>query len=123
MQGHTDEAVAQFRDLLQIDPNSAEGHGMLSRALILKGQTDEALEHAQRAVELSRKTDDSGHGHNNAMMLRILGAAYAKAGRYPEAVAAAKMGVERAQSQRDAALAEAIGKDLGLYEANAKGMQ
>jgi Flp pilus assembly protein TadD len=120
IQGHTDEAVADFKKLLELDPDSPEGHGDLSAALLRQGHVDEAITHARLAVALARHTDDSGEGHNDAMMLRVLASAYAKAGRYPEAIVAAKMALQRAQSQSNAALASALGRELASYEASSK---
>ena len=117
MQGRTDEAVTQLKKLLGIDPKSAEAHGNLSSALLRQGHVDEAIMHAQMAVELSRHTDESGEGHNDAVMLRTLAAAYAKAGRYPEAIRTGKMALQRAESQSDAPLASALRGELQGYEA------
>jgi tetratricopeptide (TPR) repeat protein len=123
LQGHTGDAIAEYEKLLQIDPDSAEGNGNLSTALLSQGRVDEAIAHAQKAVDLSRHTDDSGEGHNDPAMLRILATAYAKAGRYPDAIEAAKMALQRAESQSNTALAAAISKELAAYEAGAKGAQ
>jgi len=120
LQGHTDDAITEYGKLLEIDPDSAEGNGDLSTALLSEGRVDEAVAHAQKAVELSRHTDDSGEGHNDPTMLRILAAAYAKAGRYPEAIEAAKMALQRAESQANTPLAAALSKELAAYEAGSR---
>jgi tetratricopeptide (TPR) repeat protein len=119
IQGHTDEAIAQYRALLQIDPDSAEGNGDLAAALLRQGHIDEAIGHAQKAVELARHTDETGQGHNDAAMLRILAVAYAHAGRYPEAIEAAKMALQRAESQSNTTLAVALTQEIAGYEAAA----
>ena len=121
MQGHTDEAVVEYGKLLQIDPDSPEGHGDLSAALLRQGHVDEAIAEAQKAVELARHTNDSGEGHNDASMLRILAAAYARAGRYAEAIGADKMALQRAESQSNTALAAALSQEIASYEAASKG--
>jgi len=120
LQGHTDDAVAEYEKLLQIDPDSAEGHGDLSTALLREGRLDEAISHARQAVELARHTDDSGEGHNDAMMLRVLAAAYAKAGRYTEAIESAKMALQRAESQSNTVLAATLSRELASYEAGSQ---
>jgi protein O-mannosyl-transferase len=119
MQGHADEAITEYQKLLQIDPDSPEGNGNLSAALLRQGHVDEAIAHAQKAVELARHTDASGEGHNDAGMLRLLASAYAKAGRYPEAIEATKMALQRAQSQSNTPLAAALTSELAIYEAAA----
>jgi superkiller protein 3 len=120
LQGHTEEAVAEYRKLLQLDPDSPEGHIDLSAALLRQGRMDEAIAQAQKAVELARHTDDAGEGHNDAMMLGVLAGVYAKAGRYPEAIAAGKMALQRARSQSNATLVAALTRELASYQAGSK---
>ena len=120
LEGRTAAAVTEYQKLLQIDPDSAEGHGDLSAALLREGRVDEAITHAQQAVALARHTDDTGQGHNDAAMLRVLAAAYAHAGRYAEAIETGKMALQRAESMGDAALVVALYQELTEYEAGAK---
>ena len=120
LQGHIDQAISEYETLLQIDPDSAEGNGDLSAALLRQGRVDEAIAHAQKAVALSRHTDETGEGHNDPTMLRILAQAYAKAGRYPEAIQADKMALQRAESQFNTPLAAALNRELAAYEASSK---
>jgi tetratricopeptide (TPR) repeat protein len=116
LQGHTDEAVERFEELLRLDPGSAEGHGNLASALLRENRIEEAIEHARLAVELSRQTDDSGEGHNDATMLQILAVAYAKGGRFAEAIGTAKMALQRAESQSNGPLAETLRREVAAYE-------
>jgi len=120
LQGRLDDAIVEYGTLLQIDPDSAEGNGDLSAALLRQGRVDDAIAHAQKAVELARYTDDSGQGHNDATMLRILAQAYGKAGRYPEAIQTAQMALQRADSQSNGPLAAALTRELAAYQAGAK---
>ena len=121
MQGHIDAAIAEYRTLLQIDPESAEGNGNLAAAMLDQGHVPQAIGYAQKAVELARHTDDSGQGHNDAAMLRILAMAYARAGRYTEAIEAANMALQRAESLSNTPLAAALTREIAGYEAQAKG--
>jgi hypothetical protein len=116
MQGRYDEAIGEFQQLLQVDPESAQGHGNLAAALLHEGRVQEAIPHAEQAVELSRHTDDSGEGHNDAGMLQILSIAYARAGRMPDAIVTAKMGLQRAEAQGNEELAGALRRELAGYE-------
>jgi predicted membrane-bound spermidine synthase len=50
--GHLDEAIAQFRQSLQLDPNSARTYWHLGAALASQGATRDAIEHLRRSVEL-----------------------------------------------------------------------
>ena len=119
MEGKLNEAVKELEELVRINPDSVEGHGNLATALLQRGRVDEAITHAQQAVELARHTDESGQGHNDALMLRILAAAYARGGQYAKAVETANMALQRAESQGNAALAEALRGELRGYESEA----
>ena len=69
----------------------------------------EAIELAERALRLS--------GGNEPAILGTLAAAYAEAGRFPEAAAAARKALELATQQNKRALADALRARLALYEA------
>ena len=69
----------------------------------------EAVELAQRAVQLS--------GGREPAILGTLAAAYAEAGRFPEAVQTARKALELATQQNKQALAESIKAKLPLYQA------
>jgi len=55
-------------------------------------------------------------GGNNPILLRTLAAAYAEAGRFPEAIHAAQSGFELATSQHNSALADEFQRNIALYE-------
>jgi protein O-mannosyl-transferase len=117
MEGRLDDAIAEYLALLKIDPDSADGHGNLAGALLRKGNANDAIDQAQQAVDLSRHTDEeTGEGHNDPGMLRILAAAYAQAGRFSDAIASAKMAEQRAESQGNAALATALQNQIQAYQ-------
>jgi Flp pilus assembly protein TadD len=69
----------------------------------------EAVEHAQRASQL-------GDG-NNVEVLDTLAAAYAEAGRFPEAANAARQALDLARQQDSRSLAAVLRTRLVLYEA------
>ena len=50
--GQLDEAIAQFRQSLQLDPDSARTHWHLGAALASHGASQDAVEHLRRSVEL-----------------------------------------------------------------------
>ena len=69
----------------------------------------EAVELARRAVQLS--------GGREPAILGTLAAAYAEAGRFPEAVQTARKALKLATQQNQHATAEAIQAKIPLYEA------
>jgi tetratricopeptide (TPR) repeat protein len=111
--GHFDEALAHYRQAQKLEPNDAFAHYHLAwlRATCpnasLRNAT-EAIEHAQRADQLS------GGGQPN--VLDALAAAYAEAKRFPEALATARKALSLARQQNNPALAAAIQARLTLYE-------
>ena len=68
----------------------------------------QAVAGAQRAVELSR---------SEVHAVDTLAAAYAEAGRFPEALVTARKALELARQQNDQALADALRARIALYEA------
>jgi len=77
-QGQLDEAIAQYRQALRLNPESAETHNNLASALHQKGQLDEAVGCYHQAL---RCRPDCAEAYTN------LGAALTVLGRLDEAVA------------------------------------
>jgi tetratricopeptide (TPR) repeat protein len=76
--GRVDEAIAQYRQALAIDPDYAEAHHDLAVALANLGRLDEAIGHYQRAVTIQ---PNFAEAHNN------LGNALADRGQVNSAIA------------------------------------
>jgi serine/threonine-protein kinase len=53
-----DQAIAQFRTVLELEPNNLEAHRGLGAAYVLKGMHQEGIAECQRALDLSRGTDE-----------------------------------------------------------------
>jgi adenylate cyclase len=75
--GRTDEAIAQIRRALELDPLSTHVTSYMGFGLIIKGQYDQAIEYCQRALEMT--PNDPGAMAN-------LGLAYAKKGMCEESI-------------------------------------
>ena len=73
----TDEAIAQLKQVVQMDPGFSIAHNFLAHAYQQKGMFDEAIREAQKAAEL---LNGSEHRLGN------LGDAYARAGKKQEAL-------------------------------------
>jgi tetratricopeptide (TPR) repeat protein len=111
--GRFDEAIAQLQQALQINPNHGEAHNNLAwlratcpAAALRNGA--EAIAHAQRAKQLLG---------NVPGVLDTLAAAYAEAGRFPEALATARKALELTRQQNNQAVANALLARIALYEA------
>lgn len=57
-QGKTDEAVVEWRRVLEIDPQNASAHYNLGAALMRKGSTAEGRKHLQEAHAIDPLTPD-----------------------------------------------------------------
>lgn len=52
-QGKTDEAIAHYREAIELRPSYAEAHYNLGRLLARKGQLDDAVTHYEKALEIN----------------------------------------------------------------------
>jgi tetratricopeptide (TPR) repeat protein len=77
LKGRTFEAIGQYKQALQIDPDYAEVHHNLAGALLVTGRTQEAIEHYEQALRIDPAFAEA---HNN------LGHALVQTGRAPEAI-------------------------------------
>jgi tetratricopeptide (TPR) repeat protein len=74
--GDKPAAIAKLEEAIAIDPNFAIGHGMLAKLYVDLAQTDEAIAHARRVVEL--EPDDT-------FSYTALSVIYQRCGKIPEA--------------------------------------
>ena len=112
--GRTNEAMKHYHEVLQLVPDSIEALSGLAWLLATREPAEgddaaRAVQLAQRACELT--------GQENAQCLDALAAAYAAAGRFPEAVTIASKGVRLAESTGQATLAKSLQSRLELYRA------
>ena len=145
--GQIDEAVAQYRRAVKLEPNYELAHYNLGLVLAGREQVEEAIAQFQKALEI--KPDHVAALNNLAWILATypdarfrdgrravtlaqrarelsssdantldtLAAACAEAGRFGEAVQTAHRALDLATQQDDRGLAESIRAKLRLYEA------
>ncbi len=112
-EGSVDEAIAHFQRALEINPDFAEARNDLAWVLATCSQA--SLRNGNKAVELAERANQLT-GHGNPVFLDTLSAAYAEAGRFPEAVATAQRALQLAETQSNTALADAIRSQIKLYQ-------
>lgn len=105
------EAATHYRKALEIRPDFPPA--LINLAWMLATCPNVSVRNGSKAVELALKLDQ-----RNPSMLRILAAAYAEAGRFPEAVETAQRAYSVAIMQSDANLAEALLSEIKLYQAS-----
>jgi hypothetical protein len=113
-QGQTQEAIAHYYQAIKYDPddryalnNLASLRATSPRAALRSGA--EAVALAQRAFRLSNGRE--------AALTATLAAAYAEAGRFPDAVRTARQAIAQAKRQNDRALVKETEASLRLYMA------
>ncbi len=112
--GNVDEAIAHFQKAMQINPDYADAQNNLAWVLATCPQA--SLRNGKQAVELAQRANQLT-GDGNPVVLGTLAAAYAEAGRFPEAVATAQRALQLAGTQSNTALADALRSQLKLYQA------
>jgi tetratricopeptide (TPR) repeat protein len=112
--GNVDEAISHYQKALQIKPDYAEAQNTLAWVLATCPQA--SLRNGNKAVKLAQRANQLT-GDGNPVVLGTLAAAYAEAGRFPEAVATAQRALQVAETQSNPALADAIRSQMKLYQA------
>jgi len=108
------EALAEWRRAVALDPKHVLA---LNRAaLVLAASPDSSLRNGSEAVALAERAVQLSAGRDPAF-LDTLAAAYAEAGRFPEATQTARRALDLASQQRDSQLARALTTRIALYEA------
>jgi spermidine synthase len=114
LQRRVKEALGEWRRAVELDPNHAAS---LNRAaLVLAASPDASLRNGAEAVALAERAVALSGGRDPAF-LDTLAAAYAEAGRFPEAAQTARRALDLANQQRDSQLAQALSGRIALYEA------
>jgi protein O-mannosyl-transferase len=116
LKGRVAEAIAQYQKALQIKPDYAQAQSNLAWLLATCSQA--SLRNGNRAVALAQQANQLTGGEN-PVILHTLAAAYAEAGRFPEAVETAQRALELAEAQSNPALAGVIQSQMELYQAGA----
>jgi spermidine synthase len=111
--GRTQEALAQWREALRVDPNFVPAMNDAAHALAASPNASdrngaEAVKLAERAVQLS--------GARNPVYLDTLAAAYAEVGKFPDAVAAEHKALDLAAQQHHGQLEDGLKARIKLYE-------
>jgi tetratricopeptide (TPR) repeat protein len=107
------EAIRCWRETLEIDPNNVAAQSGL--AWTLATAPDPALRNGAEALAISQRLSQTTEA-SNPMILRVLAAAYAEAGRFPEAIETTERGIGLATSQHRADLAALLQGDLELLQ-------
>jgi len=111
--GRLSEAIGHWERSLVLHPENLNARCNL--AWVLSTNPNASTADGARALELVEPVA-AGSGGANTTVLRVLAAAYARSGRFAEAVSTARQAREAAQRQGDQALAEQLQASLVQYE-------
>jgi len=111
-EGSNSEAIGQYLSAVKFNPDCMPACNNAAWLLATSPRDSDrdgakAIDYARQAVRLS--------GGSNATVIGTLAAAYAEAGRFPEAVAAAQQALNLASQKGDSALARDLSIQLELY--------
>jgi protein O-mannosyl-transferase len=109
------EAIAEYRKALDLAPRHQPAR--LSLAWVLATGPEASLRDGRRAVELAKEAEQLSDG-KHPEVLDTLAAAYAEAGRFPEAIETARRASALSAAQNNQPLTEAIQSRLQLYAAH-----
>lgn len=112
--GREDQAIAQFQHAVELEPTDPGAANNL--AWLLATASDSSLRNGPKAVELAERAN-SLTGRDKPIILHTLAAAYAAAGRFPEAVATARLGLQLSEAESNTWLAGQFRRELPLYQA------
>jgi tetratricopeptide (TPR) repeat protein len=112
--GRGREAVAHYGKALEVEPDSAVVLNNL--AWMLATSPVDAVRDGARAVRLAERACEVT-AWQDPMLIGTLAAAYAEAGRFPEAVATAEKARDQARAQRQQSLVDRNEELLRLYRA------
>ncbi len=112
-EGATGEGIGHLEKALALQPSNPGYQNELAWALATAPQA--ALRDGARAVQLASHASQATGGSDPAV-LRTLAAAYAEAGRFPDAVETAQKALQLAQAQSNAPLGAELRSDIALYQ-------
>jgi tetratricopeptide (TPR) repeat protein len=112
--GKLDEGINCFQKALEIEPRNAGVENDL--AWILATSPRASLRNGPKAVALAEEADRLSDGKNPAT-LSTLAAAYAEAGRFPEAIAAAQRALQQAAARNNTTRINTLKTQIGFYQA------
>jgi Flp pilus assembly protein TadD len=114
MRGKFPEALAQWREALSLNPNHV---GALDQAAqLLASGPDASIRDGAKAVEFAQREVQLA-GDREPAILDTLAAAYAEAGRFPEAVETARRALDLASQAGNRQLADGLRARIALYQA------
>ncbi|MGB8370368.1 MAG: tetratricopeptide repeat protein [Limisphaerales bacterium] len=109
------EAIACYQKAIELQPQFIPAQ--VNLAWILATSPEPSVRNGGKAVALAEQANQFSKD-KDPLILRTLAAAYAEAGRFPEAVATAKRALALAVTQSNTGLINVLQTEIGLYQTN-----
>jgi tetratricopeptide (TPR) repeat protein len=113
--GMAAEAMACYQKAIELQPQFIPAQ--INLAWMLATWPAPSVRNGGEAVALAEQANQFSKG-NDPLILRTLAAAYAEAGRFPEAVLTAKQALALAVAQSNPGLTNELQTEIGLYQTN-----
>ncbi len=114
LKGNAPEALVHWREVLKLEPNHVPV--LAQTSWVLATSADGAVRNGIEAVRLAERAVQLSGGKDSAA-LDSLAAAYAEAGRFPDAVLTASKALDLAKQQNNQQLSRALNARIVLYQA------
>ncbi len=105
-------AIAHYQTALEIEPDNPYMYNAL--AWVLATWPEASVRNGVKAIALAEQANRLSGG-KNPLMMKTVAAAYAAAGRFPEAVTMGRQALQVASDQSNAPLVETIQAQIELY--------
>jgi tetratricopeptide (TPR) repeat protein len=112
-QGRVQEGAEEWQKVLLVEPDN--GNAMSNLAWIFATSPDQSIRNGARAVQLAEQAVRLSGGRI-AILFRTLAAAYAENGQFSDAIQTAERGIQLANSQGNAGLANELQANITLYQ-------
>jgi tetratricopeptide (TPR) repeat protein len=113
--GMAAEAMAYYQKAIELQPQFIPAQ--VNLAWMLATWPEPSVRNGGRAVALAEQANQFSR-NKDPVVLGTLAAAYAEAGRFPEAVATAKQALALAVTQSNTGLTNELQTEIGLYQTN-----
>jgi tetratricopeptide (TPR) repeat protein len=110
-----DEAIVHYQKAIELQPQFIPAQ--INLAWLLATWPEPSVRNGGKAVALAEQANQFSK-NKDPLILRTLAAAYAEAGRFPEAVATAKQALALAVTQSNTGLTNVLQTEIGLYQTN-----
>ena len=111
--GQLAAAVAEWRETVRLHPDKVSV--TITLAWILSTAPEPSIRDGTRALDLAQRASQTSGGRN-LLISRVLAAAYAENGRFPEAIQVVQEAEQRAEASGQSASASLLRGDLELYQ-------